>query len=195
MLILSPVIYGQEQDSLLVQEILDFQIEQNTHFLSKKTSPLSRKERKKFHGHSFYPVNLDYRVEAEFIRIEREDTIALQTSSGMIKFYRPYAQVRFSINGKPCELTVYQSYWLRGTKEFENYLLLPFRDPTSGTTSYGGGRYLDLMIPDGDSIILNFNLAYNPYCAYTDGYNCTIPPRENTLDIPIEVGLMLPEGH
>lgn len=184
------------QDSTsLIQEIQQFQEDQNAHYSNKKTSPLGRKERKAFEGHRFYPIDLSYCVTARFERITKEDTVVMLTSIGQQKLYRPYAFVHFKINGKPCQLTVYQSYVLRETKEYKDYLFIPFRDATSGKTSYGGGRYLDVLIPEGNTIELNFNLAYNPYCAYTTGYNCTIPPAENTLKVAVKAGLMAPPAH
>ena len=175
--------------------IKNFQIEQNDFFKAKKTSPLTRKERKKFQAHAYYPIDLDYVVEAKFVRIMKEDTVKLSSSAGKIKLYRPFAKVYFTIQNKECELTVYQSFRYREIEEYKNYIFLPFRDANSGVTSYGGGKYLDLEIPKSNTIILNFNLAYNPYCAYTKGYNCTIPPKENTLKIAVNAGMKTPKGH
>ncbi|MGB1104558.1 MAG: DUF1684 domain-containing protein [Crocinitomicaceae bacterium] len=194
-LLLGTSVVAQQEGDPKITEIKTFQQEQNEHYKDKKHSPLTKKERRAFEGHRFYPINLDYRGEAKFEYIEQEDTIVMQTSSGREKYYRPYAYVHFKINGDSCKLTVYQSYRLRETKEYKDYLFIPFRDATSGKTSYGGGRYLDILIPEGNTVILNFNLAYNPYCAYTMGYNCTIPPAENTLNVAIRAGLMAPEVH
>jgi len=188
-------VYGQQEVNPFVQEVEDFQKELNDHYKDRKKSPLTRKERRAFQGHRFYTIDLTYRVYAQFERIEQEDTIVIATSSGGEKYYRPYAYVYFNIGTDTCRLTVYQSYRLRETKEYKDYLFIPFRDATSGKTSYGGGRYLDILIPEGDMVLLNFNLAYNPYCAYTMGYNCTIPPEGNTLKIAIKSGLMAPEDH
>lgn len=187
--------YGQHSLEQLTAEVKAFQVEQNEHYLDKKKSPLTNKERSEFEGHLFYPIDLSYAVEARVELIEGEDTVAMATSAGNTKYYKPYAKLYFTIDGKECELTAYQSFKLRETVEYSNYLLLPFRDLTSGETSYGGGRYLDLLIPKGNRVFLNFNLAYNPYCAYTAGYNCTIPPAENTMKIAIAAGLMAPVDH
>ncbi len=187
--------FAQKSDSELIKEIKDFQIEQDQHYLNKKTSPLSRKERRNFEGHQFYEIDLNYIVEAKFNKIQEVDTVELMSSSGNKKYYQPYAKLTFNIAGVACELTAFQSMRLRETEEYKNYLLLPFRDATSGSTSYGGGRYLDLEIPTTNTITLNFNLAYNPYCAYTSGYNCTVPPKENTLGVAIKSGLKAPAGH
>ena len=75
------------------------------------------------------------------------------------------------------------------TAEYEDYLFLPFTDKTNGDSSYGGGRYLDLKLPEGDSIIIDFNQAYNPYCAYNDKYSCPVPPKSNNLDIEVLAGV------
>lgn len=196
--LLSGVSFGQRQaadDAGLYSEIQDFQAEQNEHYLNKKTSPLTRKERRNFGGHEFYSVDLSYVVEAKFIKILKEDTVELMSSSGNVKYYRPYATISFEIGGIDCELTAYQSMRLRNIEEYKNYLLLPFRDATSGKSSYGGGRYLDIEITTDSTIVLNFNLAYNPYCAYTSGYNCTVPPEKNTLTAAVKAGLRAPADH
>ena len=186
---------SQKSDAELTQEIKYFQIDQDAHYTNRKTSPLPRKERRNFHGHQFYPIDLSYIVEAQFNRIQEDDTLELLSSSGSTKLYRPYATLNFTINGVACELTALQSIKLREIDEYKNYLFLPFRDATSGKSSYGGGRYLDFEIPSENTITLNFNLAYNPYCAYTSNYNCTIPPKENTLTVAVRAGLKAPADH
>lgn len=195
LIVLAFGVAAQNDEEKMRQEIVDFQEEQNEHYFNKKKSPLPKKERKAFKGHSFYPIDLDYVVEASFQRILKEDTVELITVQENVKYYVPYAKVYFKIKGESCQLTVFQNLRLRDSKEYGQYLFIPFRDATSGKTSYGGGRYLDILIPKGNKIVLNFNMAYNPYCAYTSGYNCTIPPEENTLTVPIKAGLMVPDGH
>lgn len=185
--------YGQIDKEAYKAESVLFQKEQDQHYLDKKTSPLTKKERKKFEGHSFYSIDLGYVVEASFERIQEADTVEMPTSSGLIKYYMPYAKLSFQLQGEKCELIAYQSIRLRKIKEYQNYLFIPFRDATSGRESYGGGRYLDVEIPNGNKIILNFNKAYNPYCAYTVGYNCTIPPKANTLAVSVNAGLKAPK--
>ena len=186
---------AQDNDTDLTSEIKTFQTDLDEDYQDKKTSPLTTKERKSFQGHGFYPIDLSYVVEAKFERIVEEDTVELMSSSGNIKLYRPFAKVYFRIGDTQCVLTAFQSFRMRDTEEYKNYLLLPFRDATSGNTSYGGGRYLDILIPAGNTIELNFNLAYNPYCAYTAGYNCTVPPKENTLKAAIKSGVKAPLDH
>ncbi len=183
-------------ESELRKEIKAFHEKLDMDYKDKKKSPLPKKARKKFSGHTFFPVDLDYVVWANFERISSEDTMFMRTSSDRIKAYKKYAKIHFVIKGEEASLTVYQSYRLRQTEEYKDYLFIPFKDVTSGEESYGGGRYMDVKIPkDGvDSIQINFHKAYNPYCAYTEGYNCPIPPVENTLRIPIKAGLKTPKS-
>jgi uncharacterized protein (DUF1684 family) len=188
-------LFGQSEEELK-QEIIDFQTEQNKHYTDKKTSPLTKKERKKFKEHQFYPIDLNYRVQAHFAPFPQPDTVVMPTSAGTEKVYIRYAQLHFNLYGQHCHLVAYQNVKLAKKEEYKNHLFVPFRDATSGKTSYGGGRYLDVEIPEeGNSVVLNFNLAYNPYCAYTDGWFCSIPPKENTLAISVKAGLMAPEEH
>ncbi len=176
-------------------EFEKFCVEQDEFYRNKATSPLKKDERKKFHGHRFWPFSTDYIVNARFEIIGKIDTVVMPTSAGTSKLYQPYALLHFEMAGEACVLTAYQSLKLRDSSEFKNYLFLPFRDATSGSESYGGGRYLDLTIPESDTILLNFNYAYNPYCAYTTGWFCAIPPVNNTLKVRICAGLMAPSEH
>ncbi|MBD3637961.1 MAG: DUF1684 domain-containing protein [Crocinitomicaceae bacterium] len=190
-LILSSVCgYAQTEDTI-IQEILDFRNELNEHYSNKETSPLKKKERRKFKTHRFYPVDLKYRVSARVVLIENADTIVMPTSAGTAKNFIRFAELHFEIRDTSCVLIAYQ----RAKEGHDNYLFIPFTDATSGNESYGGGRYIDLDMPVGDEVILDFNKAYNPYCAYTTGWFCPIPPRENSLNIAIKAGLMAPEHH
>jgi uncharacterized protein (DUF1684 family) len=117
----------------------------------------------------------------------------MNTSSGKLKMYSEYARLEFEIDGKNYELYAYQSHRLRAMDEYKDYLFLPFKDHTNGIESYGGGRYIDLSIPEGETILLDFNQSYNPYCAYRDGYSCPIPPEENHLELKVNAGILKPE--
>jgi uncharacterized protein len=182
-------------DSSYYGESIRFIAEQNEHYTNKETSPLDKKARKAFTGHRWYDVDLSYVVPAHFARIANGDTVVMKTSADTEKSYIKYAQLHFNIARSHCHLIVYQSLTLREIEEYKNYLFIPFKDLTSGKDTYGGGRYMDIMIPEGDEIILNFNTAYNPYCAYANGYFCPVPPAENTLNVEIKAGAKAPEGH
>ena len=172
-----------------VDEVEKFQRELNDEFLDPEESPLSKAERRKFKGHDFFPVNEMYRVEAEFIKADNPLTFQMKTSTSRLPTYDKYGKVRFVLDGQPYELSIYQSHTLRETDEYRDYLFLPFTDLTNGDQTYGGGRYIDLRIPGGNTIIIDFNKAYNPSCAYSHSYSCPIPPAENDLNIKIEAGI------
>ncbi|RYY48689.1 MAG: DUF1684 domain-containing protein [Chitinophagaceae bacterium] len=140
----------------------------------------------------FFPISSSYKVSASFTRIRDEVGFMMPTSGkGPKKFFR-YGSIRFKLNGKTLQLTVYQNEQLMTDSVYKDHLFLPFTDSTSGEESYGGGRYIDLEIKDikNNQVIIDFNKAYNPYCVYSKGYNCPIPPRENDLSVAIRAGEM-----
>lgn len=185
-------VFSQTDSANTKAGFVSFWEEQNAHYKDKEESPLDKKARKAFMGHRFFEFDPTYVIQAKFVRYPVQDTVIMQTSAATEKKFLKYAQLHFNVGHSHCHLTVYQS--VAGLeKDPENkYLFIPFKDLTSGKDTYGGGRYLDILIPEGDAIILNFNLAYNPYCAYSDGYFCPIPPAENTLNVEIKAGAMAP---
>src|SRR5690606_26607706 len=154
------------------------------------TTPLSEQDKKQFKGIKFFPINDKYRVEARFTPIENGRIIPFTTSSNSIKEYRELGTASFTIDNKEQTLTLYEpAQTIAGA---ENLVFIPFKDATSGLTSYGAGRYLELDKNDlnpEQTLIMDFNKAYNPYCAYSDDYNCPLPPAENTLSVKIEAGV------
>lgn len=178
-----------QNDTAFVNDIKRFQDGLIAEYTDAKQSPLSAKAKKTFKGIHFYPVNEKYSVNAKFVRTPNEKPFQMSTSSGMRKTYIKYAEVYFTIDGKQYKLNVYQSQDLLQSADYKDYLFIPFTDATSGNETYEGGRYIDLAITNSDHILVNFNKAYHPYCAYTDGYNCPVPPQENTLPIKIEAGV------
>ncbi|HVZ96103.1 MAG TPA: DUF1684 domain-containing protein [Chitinophagaceae bacterium] len=139
---------------------------------------------------SFYPVNKEYCVIASFEKLNSTNVFTMTTSSGKEKKYLKYGLVKFRIHDTLQQLYIYQSIDLMKQKKYKDYLFIPFGDATSGFTSYGGGRYMDFVIDDIKEgyLTVDFNKAYNPYCAYTAGYNCPIPPSENILKVAITAG-------
>lgn len=140
----------------------------------------------------FFKITAKYHITAHFEKLSDTIGFVMKTSGTKTQLYLRYGKLNFTIDGRKCELTVYQSKQLMFTTEYKNYLFIPFTDLTSGDKSYGGGRYLDLLIEEikKDSVEIDFNKAYNPYCAYASGYNCPIPPAENDLPVAIEAGEM-----
>lgn len=137
----------------------------------------------------FFDINESLIFNAEFERTPYETPFAMSTSTGGENIFVKYGEVYFTIDGEEHTLSVYQSQRLSTNPEYANYLFVPFTDLTTGKTTYGSGRYLDLQIPEGETVLLDFNRAYNPYCAYNSQYSCPIPPAENNLKIPIKAGV------
>ena len=180
--------FGFSQNSYQ-SEIEKFQTELNEEFKNPEESPLSKKERKKFEGHNFFPINEKYQVSAEFVKADNPGTFQMKTTTNRLATYDRYGYAKFTLNGIEYKLTIYQSHRLRETEEYKDYLFLPFTDLTNGEETYGGGRYIDLSIPGGNQIIIDFNKAYSPSCAYNYSYSCPIPPAENNLEIRVEAGV------
>lgn len=177
----------QEEDALA--DIRKFQNELNKKFKDEEESPLIGKDRKKFKGLNFFPIDTSYRVKATFIRTANELPFLMPTTTSRKSKEVKYGEIHFKINGKELSLNVYQNVNLKLTEEYKNYLFLPYSDLTNGDETYGGGRYIDLSIPESDSIIVDFNKSYNPYCAYNPNYSCPIVPGENMLDTEILAGV------
>ncbi|WBL26604.1 DUF1684 domain-containing protein [Zunongwangia sp. HGR-M22] len=183
--------FSQEKNEDPVDKIKEFQEQLNEEYLNPKESPLSEEERLTFKGHRFYEVDTSFIVEAAFVRTALESPFRMQTSSDRRPMYVKYADLYFTLKGKELKLAVYQSQTLKEDPKYFDYLFLPFTDDTNGKGSYAGGRYIDLKIPKEGTkkIILDFNKAYNPYCAYSGGYSCPVPPAENHLDLKISAGV------
>jgi uncharacterized protein (DUF1684 family) len=172
-----------------VQEALDFQEELNAQFADSEESPLTEEDWLTFESLEFFPIDTTYRVRARLEFHEDGKPFAMQTTTDRLPIYKPYATARFQLKGKECSLEIYQNQELIRDPEHSDYLFLPYTDKTNGNSSYGGGRYIDLSIPEGDEIIIDFNQSYNPYCAYNSEYSCPIPPRVNDLDLEILAGV------
>ncbi len=136
---------------------------------------------------NYFKPNEDYKVNCK-VKVSVGEEFDLLTSKGETKKYRRYGYLKFKLNGKRFKLPIYQSIRLMKMDKYKDYIFIPFTDLTSGNESYGGGRYIETSIPHGKNFVLDFNYAFNPYCHYTIGYNCPIPPSENFLDIEILAG-------
>ena len=156
-------------------------------FLQSTRSPLKEKDLAKLR---FYEPDSTYRVEATVRRIPNEQPFDLPTYDGQKKPYVKYAVLTFQLHGQSQQLAIYRSLQLARLPQYRDYVFVPFKDPTNGGETYGGGRYMDLRTNDINEgkLILDFNKAYNPYCAYSEGYACPIPPAENQLNVTIAAG-------
>ena len=138
----------------------------------------------------FFPIDPAYRVNCVFERIQDSIGFTMKTSANTLQHYYKYGQLDFTLAGKSCRLFVYQNSALMETKDYRDYLFVPFTDATTGDESYGSGRYLEFYIRDisNNTLELDFNKCYNPYCAYASGYHCPIPPNENNLTVAVKAG-------
>ncbi len=179
--------FGQKKfDRTAVEK---FQKNLNIEFADAKTSPLDSEDLRNFKALDFFPINEHFFITAKFVRTEKEKPFKMKTSTDRRPVYIKYGEVFFSIDGKSVKLNVYQDVEYSKKKEFENDLFLPFSDLTCGNESYIGGRYIDLKIPKGETIAIDFNTSYNPYCAYSHRYSCPIVPLENDLKVTIKAGV------
>ncbi|HEX6508323.1 MAG TPA: DUF1684 domain-containing protein [Chloroflexota bacterium] len=142
-------------------------------------SPLSEEQRATFEGLAYYPYNPDLALTVELDRNVPEGTVTMDTSTGSNREYPRAGKVHFEVDGQPAEVTIYGD---------ADDLFLPLRDSTSGKETYGAGRYLEPEMIDDDTVLVDFNFLYNPYCAYNERYSCPLPPVENWLRVPIRAG-------
>ncbi|HNP32463.1 MAG TPA: DUF1684 domain-containing protein [Flavobacterium sp.] len=177
---------------LLAQETQtakEFQDSLNKEYENKEESPLTEEDFKLFKGLDFYPINDKFVVEAKFVRTPNEKIFKMKTTGTRLPEYVKYGELSFSIDGKTFKLNLYQNIKLIEKSGFEDYLFLPFSDLSCGKETYIGGRYIDMKIPKEDTVTIDFNKAYNPYCAYNHKYSCPIVPLENDLQIEILAGV------
>jgi len=174
------------------RQVAAFQQELNAEYRDSTRTPLLRTARATFAGLPFYPVRYAACVVARFLPDSLAAPFPMTTSTLRRPLYRKYGVLEFVLDDQPQRLTVYQSLDLLKATEYRDYLFVPFTDRTNGHGSYGGGRYLDLRRGQirGGQVLLDFNRAYNPYCAYQSGYSCPVPPPENRLAVEIKAGVM-----
>ena len=162
-------------------EIEEFWKKRHHFFRSSATSPFVQKG-VPYKEVEFFIPNPSYRVKGKLERFTKRETIVLENSNGTTTSYLKYGYIHFKVKQQKCSLLVFK------TLNFGNQFLLTFGDATSGDTTYGGGRYLDISIKKSNEVILDFNKSYNPYCAYITGFICPFPPIENLLGVSILAG-------
>ena len=172
----------------------EYQQELNASYKDASKSPLKTRDLKNFKGLDFFRIDSTFIVTAKLTKIVNAPTFEMATTTDRKPLYKEYGILNFTLNEKYFELTIYQSQDDLSDEKYKDYLFLPFTDNTSGEDSYGGGRYMDVLItdekPDG-TIKLNFNNTYNPYCAYNEKYSCPLTPRKNHLDFEIKAGVKI----
>lgn len=187
------VLHSAQGQSDYVLTVKKYQDSISEAYKNPVTSILSKKQRRTFDGLDFYPIQQDFRLSARFRKTPTAKPFNMSVSSGKSREYVQYGIAFFEIEGVGYQLPIYQntSYQKNPDQKYGNSLFLPFTDYTSGDGSYGGGRYIDLVLEDikEGQLVIDFNKAYNPYCAYTVGYSCPIPPASSNLNTRIEVGV------
>lgn len=169
------------------EQIAKHREEYKADFIKETRSPLKENDLKNLH---FFEPDSNYRITAKVKLLKNEKIFKMPTYDGSSKEFIRYAKVKFILNGKPLELTLYRNIDLMVNPAYKNLLFLPFTDETNTITTYGGGRYIDLDLTQikRKKLEIDFNKSYNPYCAYSDGYRCPVPPEENNLTITIKAG-------
>ena len=160
-------------------------------FRSRAESPLLEQDFSNFKGLNYFDENENFRVEAQFEPAADAKIFKMPTSSGISKQYIKYGILKFKLDSREHQLNVYQADAATLVKfpEYADLLFVPFKDLTNGAETYGGGRYIDIKKPAGKKVVLDFNLAYNPSCAYgSDRFSCPIPPKKNFLKVNIKAG-------
>lgn len=176
---------GSQDDAAYIKEIEEEREEKDRFMRNSPESPFAN-SKEEYKGLNYYPPDLKYRVVASLHPIEQKKSVVLTTNDGKEQRYIEYAYAGFKLDGVANRLLILE---IADTGPFRGKLFLAFGDVTSAVETYGAGRYLDVAKTPGSSTIkLDFNLAYNPYCAYNDTYSCPLPPRENILRIPILAG-------
>ncbi len=174
------------EDDAARRQLEAFRKQKDKFFQESEDSPISHEERHHFEGLHYYPVDLKYRVTATLVQEAHPGVFKVQTTTGDHKEYTRLGRLEFEIEGQPMRLTAFMppsDEPLHG-----NRLFVPFRDKTSAKETYGAGRYIDLNKRASDQYVLDFNRAYNPYCAYSPYYSCPLPPGENNLPIEVRAG-------
>ena len=182
---------AQELEAAL-KDIEKFQKPLNEEYSDPKESPLEPEELKKFTHHDFFPADLSWRVNATLVRTENAKVFKMKTTGARTPDYRQYGVLHFELQGRHFQLNVYQSLDLMKMEKYKDHLFLPFTDNTNDSLTYGAGRYIDLHIPlQGEKITIDFNQAYNPFCAYSHRYSCPVVPAENNLAIAVTAGVRM----
>lgn len=187
-LICSVSSYGQTDDQ--GAEYREFWLKIETEYKNPDESPLSKGEMADFDSVPRYEYNPEYRVEAVWEERKYEKPFKIESTGPRKSTYQRVAILHFKIGNDSLQLSAYQNLELMRNPVYKDYIFLPFTDESNGFETYGGGRYIDFTMPTDPSakVILDFNKAYNPYCAYSDAYSCPIPPRENNLKVKVPAG-------
>jgi uncharacterized protein len=168
-----------------MSDLDDMRAEKDAFFKHHPQSPLTREQQQTFTGLHYFPENPALRLEVDVEKFNPPDTIRMATSTGEAQTYQRYGRFKFTVDGQPAELTLYSA---------SHGFFLPFVDVLANTETYGAGRYLEPELLPNGKLSVDFNVAYNPYCAYNPNWSCPLTPFENRLKVPIRAGEKLFPG-
>lgn len=162
-----------------MNDLATFRAQKDRFFATHAHSPLTPEQKQVFHGLSYFPENAALRFEVTVEEFPEKDEILMPTSTGDVGTYVRYGRFMVTVDGGEVDLTLYAN---------QQGFFLPFADALAGTETYGAGRYLDPRPLGNGRFLVDFNLAYNPYCAYNEQWSCPVTPAENRLRVPIRAG-------
>jgi len=162
-----------------MSQLEKFRRSKDDFFANHPHSPLTPEQKRVFHGLNYFDENPELKLEVELMKFSDQQQVIIQTSTGQTQTYTRYGKFKFSVDGQEVELTLYSS---------EHGFFLPFADSLAGEETYPAGRYLEPDPLAGDRFLVDFNAAYNPYCAYNEMWSCPLTPPENRLKVPIRAG-------
>jgi len=162
-----------------MSKLKEFRVSKDDFFASHSQSPLTPEQKREFNGLNYFEENPDLQLEVELEKFPDQQQVVIQTSTGQTQIYTRYGKFKFAVDGQEAELTLYSS---------DHGFFLPFADSLAGDETYPAGRYLEPDPLAGDRFLIDFNMAYNPYCAYNEMWSCPLTPPENRLKVPIRAG-------
>jgi uncharacterized protein (DUF1684 family) len=162
-----------------MSDLTDFRTKKDQYFANDPHSPLTPQQKADFKGLQYFPENPDLRFHLPVEKSDQQVEVEIQTSTGDVQVYSSCGVINFEVDGEPAKLTIY-------TNEYG--LFLPFADSLAGVETYGAGRYLEPEELSDGILLIDFNQAYNPYCAYNDLFSCPLTPWENRLKVPVRAG-------
>jgi uncharacterized protein (DUF1684 family) len=174
------------KEERIMDELRHFRELKDEFFRTSPQSPLTTDQKDTFEGLKYFPENNSLHFELEIHEFDEQDEIQIQTNTGEVQRFTRFGKVEFEVDGETASLTVYKN---------QNGFFLPFVDALAGNETYGAGRYLDPHELPSGKLLLDFNMAYNPYCAYNENWSCPLTPRENRLELPIRAGEKVYDGN
>lgn len=162
-----------------MNQLQEFRASKDDFFASHPQSPLTFEQKRNFRGLDYFDENPGLDLEVKVEKFPEQAQVVIQTSTGQTQIYTRYGKFKFNVDGQDAELTLYAG---------EHGFFLPFVDALAGKETYPAGRYLEPDPLSGDRFLVDFNMSYNPYCAYNEMWSCPLTPPENRLKVPIRAG-------